>query len=664
MHTGINRNLKRLLFSLLALFFIWTKGASQNNTYAITHLLKLSDSIVHSDVKAAKTAAEEALNLSIKQKNDTLEYLSRFSFGIASYYMGDLNTALDAFIKNKELAKKINSPKRVIESLNAIGNVYKDIDRYDLSLKTYQEALEITVATKNTSKNYLLESNVAMVYNQLKKFDSSNYYCYRLLKNLPKEVFNNKLFVSSIYGTMSANYVELKKSDSVKKYTDLALELKLAAGDSLGYAGYLYNTGTYYYNILDYKTAEQYLIKAYAVKHHNIELELDVANCYAKLLYDQQRYKEAAVLYRDCIILRDSMNKFQTIDKLSEMEVKYETGKKEEELKRLGAEKEVTDLKAKHSQIWLIASFIGILFVVVVAIVLFKQNKNRQEANKLLQHQNDEIILQKKEITDSINYAKRIQLAILPPDKMVQRLLPNAFVLYKPKDVVSGDFYWMEEKNGKIMFAAVDCTGHGVPGAMMSVVGLNLLNQAVKEKGLTTPSEILQHLDTGVTDTLRQSADKDSIKDGMDLSLCSYDPKTLELQYAGAFNNLWVVRNNISSSYQPKNKNELFFEEHLLEIKADKFPIGSNLDGVADNYTNHKLQLQKGDCVYLYSDGFADQFGGPKGKKFKYNALKKFLVSVHHLPPEEQREKLLSAFENWRGNLEQVDDILVIGVCV
>ena len=229
---------------------------------------------------------------------------------------------------------------------------------------------------------------------------------------------------------------------------------------------------------------------------------------------------------------------------------------------------------------------------------------------------------------------------------------------------MSGDFYWMEEKNGIVLFAAVDCTGHGVPGAMMSVVGLNLLNQAVKEKGLTVPSEILKHLDTGVTDTLRQSADKDSIKDGMDLSLCSFNPKTLELQYAGAFNNLWVIRKNISSSYKPQTKNEVFFEEHLLEIKADKFPIGSNVDGVADNYSNYKLQLQKGDCVYLYSDGFADQFGGPKGKKFKYNALKKFLVSVQHLPPQEQREKLLSAFETWKGNLEQVDDILVMGVCV
>ena len=140
--------------------------------------------------------------------------------------------------------------------------------------------------------------------------------------------------------------------------------------------------------------------------------------------------------------------------------------------------------------------------------------------------------------------------------------------------------------------------------------------------------------------------------------------KTLELQYAGAFNNLWVVRKNISTSYKLQSKFEIFFEEHLLEIKADKFPIGSNLDGVADNYTNHTLQLQKGDCVYLYSDGYADQFGGPKGKKYKYNSLKKLLISIHELPPDKQREKLLSAFESWRGDLEQIDDILVMGVCV
>ncbi len=652
------------------IFLVFVFGSQtlfgQNNVKAILKLNSESDSLTQIDAVLAKSKAEEALKLSISIKNDTLEYSSRFRKAVANYFIGNLTSALEDFIANKLLAEKLHNAIKTIESLNAIGNVYKDIEKNEMALKSYREALDLCYATNNNVKVCLVESNIAIVLNQLKQYDSSNYYCNRILRTLQKagKTEQDKEFVSSVYGNILTNYLDKEITDSVNKYSNIVLPRLKASGNRISYAGNLYNIGVYYNKVEDYKTALYYLILAAKEEQDNLQLRMDIRSSRAFAHYYLGDYKASAQLYAGCNRLKDSLSVIQSVDKLTEMEVKYETGKKEEQLKRLGAEKEITDLKAKHSRIWLIAASIGILFVVVVAVILLKQNRNRQKANKLLQHQNDEIVHQKKEITDSINYAKRIQLAILPPDKMVKQLLPNAFVLYKPKDVVSGDFYWMEEKNGMVMFAAVDCTGHGVPGAMMSVVGLNLLNQAVKEKGLTTPSDILKHLDSGVTDTLRQSGDTDSIKDGMDLSLCSYNPKTLELQYSGAFNNLWVVRKNISSSYKPITKNEVFFEEHLLEIKADKFPIGSNLDGVADNYNNYKLQLQKGDCVYLYSDGYADQFGGPKGKKFKYNSLKKFLVSVHHLPPEEQREKLLIAFENWRGNLEQVDDVLVIGLCV
>jgi serine phosphatase RsbU (regulator of sigma subunit) len=659
---NLRANLKIALIIIISLLPFHAVKA-QNDIGTIVRLNQKSDSLLHIDTRASKNAAETALKLSLELKNDTLEYESLFSRGVANSFLGHLNEALEDFIKCKLLAKKFGSVIKTVESLNAIGNVYRDIDRYDVALQSYREALSLC-NSKNVKK-YTVAFNIAIVFNDLWLNDSSIFHCHKILHEIKNESVNvSDYFINGIYSTILSNYTTLKIKDSVEKYAAPVLEYYKKIGDNLSYSGNLFNIGYFYFSSQEYKKAELYLTRAKDANPPNIELVVDINKNLGHNYYKMKNYLKAAEMYQECIVLKDSLSKMQTIDKLSEMEVKYETGKKEEELKRLGAEKEVTDLKAKQSRLWLIASSVGILSVVIIAFVLFRQNKSRQQANKLLQHQNDEIVHQKKEITDSINYAKRIQLAILPPDKMVKQLLPNAFVLYKPKDVVSGDFYWMEEKNGMILFAAVDCTGHGVPGAMMSVVGLNLLNQAVKEKGLTTPSEILKHLDTGVTDTLRQSADKDSIKDGMDLSLCAYDPKTLELQYAGAFNNLWVVRKNISSSYTPQTKNEIFFEEHLLEIKADKFPIGSNVDGVADNYTNYKLKLQKGDCVYLYSDGFADQFGGPKGKKFKYNALKKFLVSVHELPPAEQREKLLSAFESWRGNLEQVDDILVIGVCV
>jgi serine phosphatase RsbU (regulator of sigma subunit)/tetratricopeptide (TPR) repeat protein len=640
---------------------------SQNKVERILQLKERSDSVMRIDAKTALKFAEEAWGLSETLKIDSLEYESGFQKAVANAFLGNLNVALEDFISSKALAQKLKDPARTIKSLNAIGNIYREINRLDMALQSYKEALQVCGESKNYAKYCLVESNLVIFLNQIKATDSSIAHCYRALDlvNQNKGGKQNHLYKVTFYSTLMNDYIDKKNLDSINKYSEIILPMQLEAGDKLGYAGNLYNLGTFYSNTnKDYSSAEKYYLLAAKNNPGNLGLMIEIKLGLANASFELKNYKQSAMSYWECLKLKDSTSKMQTVDKLSEMEVKYETGKKEEELRRLSVEKQIDDLKVKQSKIWLLVSVAGILFVVMIAVVLFRQNKSRRRANELLQHKNDEIINQKKEITDSINYAKRIQLAILPPDKMVKRLLPNAFVFYKPKDVVSGDFYWLEEKNGLVLFAAVDCTGHGVPGAMMSVVGLNLLNQAVKEKGLTKPSDILQHLDTGVTDTLRQSGDDESIKDGMDLSLCTYDPKKLELQYAGAFNNLWVVRENISSSYQPQSINEVFFENHLLEIKADKFPIGSNLDGVADNYNNYKLQLQKGDCVYLYSDGFADQFGGPKGKKFKYNYLKKLLISIHDLSPEEQREKLNTTIENWKGDLEQVDDILVIGVCI
>lgn len=653
-----------IVYFLLGFCLIKAQSESNSELQKTNSLLISADSLLSSNPVEAKKMAIKAMELSQHIKNDSLLYKARFFKGVANAYMGMLNEALEDFITNKQLAIKLKNNVSLLESVNAIGNTYKEIERYDMALNSYKEALDICEKNGLSAKTYLMLSNIAIVYNLLHRPDTSNIICFDILKRYQTNHKKDDLFLSNLYSTILSNFTELNAKDSVEKYSPLALELKLKLGDQVGYAGNLNNIGQFYYKIGDYTKAESCLRKALATKTDNLQLTAELKQSLANTLIKVKKHEEAAILFREYISLYDSINEIQTVDKLSEMEVKYETGKKEEELKRLSAEQEINNLKVKQSKIYTLISVLSVIVFVIIAGVLYKQNKNKKEANKLLQTQNNEILHQKKEITDSINYAKRIQLAILPPDKMVKRLLPDAFIYYKPKDVVSGDFYWVEEKNGLIMFAAVDCTGHGVPGAMMSVVGLNLLNRAVNEKDLTRPSDILQHLDMGVTDTLRQNQADDTIKDGMDLSLCTYNPKTMELQYAGAFNNLWVVRKKFSTTHTVNPLHEVLFEDCLLEVKADKFPIGSNTDGVADTYTNHKLQLQKGDCIYLYSDGYADQFGGPKGKKFKYNALKKLLISICHLSPSQQREELNKTYEHWRGNLEQIDDVLVIGVCI
>ncbi len=261
-----------------------------------------------------------------------------------------------------------------------------------------------------------------------------------------------------------------------------------------------------------------------------------------------------------------------------------------------------------------------------------------------VERQSRKVVELYKNVTDSIRYAKRLQESILPPERRIKELLPDAFVYYRPKDIVSGDFYWFERVDDRVVFAAVDCTGHGVPGAFMSLIGHNGLNQAAKERGKSRPSEVLGDLNRIAFEALHKDRDHSLVRDGMDMALCSFDPGRKVLEYAGANCPLYLVRNG-----------------EVLPFAPDKNAIGSfDLNGKP--FTDHRIRLQEGDMVYIFSDGYADQFGGPKGKKFLYRRFRELLVDISAHPTERQRTLLHDAFNAWRGAHEQVDDILVIGM--
>ncbi len=261
-----------------------------------------------------------------------------------------------------------------------------------------------------------------------------------------------------------------------------------------------------------------------------------------------------------------------------------------------------------------------------------------------VERQSRKVVELYKNVTDSIRYAKRLQDSILPPERRIRELLPEAFVYYRPKDIVSGDFYWMEQVGERVLFAAVDCTGHGVPGAFMSLVGHNGLNQAAKERGMARPSEVLKELNRIAYEALHKDREQHLIRDGMDMALCSYDRERRILDFAGANCPLYVVRDGNTQAYSP-----------------NKTAVGSfDLNGQA--FVEHRVELKPGDMVYIFSDGFADQFGGPKGKKFMYRRFRELLAEISGQPTERQRRMLHDAFNAWRGAHEQVDDILVIGM--
>jgi ligand-binding sensor domain-containing protein/serine phosphatase RsbU (regulator of sigma subunit) len=276
---------------------------------------------------------------------------------------------------------------------------------------------------------------------------------------------------------------------------------------------------------------------------------------------------------------------------------------------------------------------------------LSRENQEREMFAKQIMLQKEELTLKNKSITDSINYAKRIQTAMLPPYKLFKSIFPSSFILFMPKDIVSGDFYWVNKLGNKIFISAVDCTGHGVPGAFMSIIGFELFRKITNIEGLSRPSDILNRLNEDFHEIFKD-IDNVVLRDGMDVAFCSIDKKDMILEFAGAFNPLYLIR-----------------DDKITEIKGDRFAIGLDETNFREQtFKNHLIPVQKGDIIYIFSDGFADQFGGPDGKKYKYRRFRHLLLNLHQLPMEKQHEILENNVMEWRGVQDQVDDILVIGI--
>ncbi|MBL4752258.1 MAG: tetratricopeptide repeat protein [Flavobacteriales bacterium] len=379
-------------------------------------------------------------------------------------------------------------------------------------------------------------------------------------------------------------------------------------------------------------------------------------------------------------VSEDALGKEKLLKEKKEQELALEIQHSElqsAELEKKNAIVKQQELVVAQQQTQLLALIGGVVFLAAIAFLILNRYQQKKKANTLLSQQNKEITEQKEEISgqkeklevqkselertntqisDSIDYAKRIQSALLSSQAKIESLLPESFVLFKPKAVVSGDFYWVNESNGKVLFAAADCTGHGVPGAFMSIISNNVLDDIISQRGITNPGQVLKSASDEIIDKLQ---DKDAkaatsasgataaveVKDGMDIALCSLDKSTLQLQYAGAHNPLYLIRNG-----------------ELIEYRGDRLFIGNTDDSTV--FKTHDIQLQKGDMLYVFSDGFPDQKGGANKKKFYYKPFQDMLLEVHKKPMEEQHTHLDKVITDWIGDNEQIDDILIFGIRV
>ena len=567
---------------------------------------------------------------------------------------GNFAKAIDSYTRSLKINEEVGDQRAIAGCLSNIASIYQAQEDYTKAIERCTRSLEIFEKIEDKRGIAMSLSHFGNIYEEQGEYDKALDFYTRSLR-IEEEIGNKPSFATCL-SNIGNIYKEQGDYAKALDYYARGLKISEEIGDQQGIAHSLDMIGNIYYEQGDYARALDYSSRALLIAQE-VGAVIETRNAGQSLWKANKklgRYGEALAMHELYISMRDSMQSEENEKEVIRQEYKYEYEKqaaldsvehaKAQQLSSATIAQREAEIKAQRNQ--QIALYGGVGLLLLFGGFMYNRYRVTQKQKVTIEKQKGEVEQQKeiieeahKEITDSIQYAKRIQSAILPPPKLVKEYLPESFILYKPKDVVAGDFYWMEPVGNTVLFAAADCTGHGVPGAMVSVVCNNGLNRSVREHNLTDPGEILTQTREIVIEEFEKS--EEDVKDGMDIALCSLQGN--KLVYAGANNPLWIIRNG-----------------EVLETKANKQPIGK-----FDNpqpYTSHNFELQQGDTVYLFSDGYADQFGGEKGKKYKSGNFKKFLVSIQHLSMAEQQTRLEQEFDRWRGELEQIDDVCVIGV--
>lgn len=597
---------------------------------------------------------------SLKAINDLKNYSSVLTaMGGVLSMIGDQEGAIDMHLESMRIKREIGDSVAMASAMNNIGNVYHAIGQYDTALKYFRAAAEIHARSDEYYKVADDYFNIGNTYHVFHQDSLAMWYLRRSIAIADSLEYVEVLAYS--YSQIASMFFETEQYDSAGVYYNRALTLGVESDDQRIVGMEYLNLGNLYAAQGKPAEAEASLRKALAICSEIGDVP-NLSEIYKSLgqFYEKQhRYDSALANYKTYIRFRDSLTDVDMQTEIARKQMKSDFDA-QEKIRQAEQDKRdaVTAADIQERNLLIVGGAVVLVLVLVFAWFMFNRAKVTRRQNVLIQqqkaeveHQRDQVELQKaeieeknKSITDSITYARRIQQAILPDAKLVSQLLPQSFVFYKPKDIVSGDFYWVAETPEHIFYATVDCTGHGVPGGFMSVLGASLLNEIVNERGVASPAEILNLMRDKIVSALHQTGESGENKDGMDMSICRLNRSRGELCFAAANNGLWLVRNG-----------------ELTEYKADKQPVGIGAS-VPKPFTAQTVVLQKDDMVYTFTDGFADQFGGGRGKKYKYSQLKSFLLSCADDLPEVQLQKMSAEFESWRGDAEQIDDVLVIGI--
>jgi len=568
-----------------------------------------------------KQSAEKAL--SENNLNEAAKYYNK----IAYLYWDDqkLNESVEYFKKSLELNEKIGSKNSIAGINSNLGMIYFDLKNYSSSLSYFQKSYELRKQMNDKSGQTSELINLGMVNQSLKNHSAAIEKLEKALV-LAKEI-NNIQLTKNCYSLLAESYEKLGNTTKSYEY---------------------YN----YYVALEKQSQKEELKKSKEEINKLAERTRETEQ--EKLLKEKELEEQNKKLKSTEEVLEETEKGNQIRDE------KISLLNKEKEIKELSLKEKEEELENDRLKIYLVLA--SSIFMGMFGFVSYRNFKQKAKAHQLLEKQSEEIRVKSSElekafteikeqnhkITSSINYAQRIQEAMLPTSAGIKSKIAESFILFKPRDIVSGDFYWfksLQDKTGSaedFILAACDCTGHGIPGAFMSMIGFNLLNE-ISERGIMDTNTILEELHIGVRNALNQHSNDN--RDGMDMAICKYNKKDKIVEYAGAKNPLYYIKNN-----------------ELIEIKADVNPIGGIQKEDKRIFNKHIINIDTPTTFYMFSDGYADQFGGEQGRKFMYSKFRELLLQIHAKPMDEQKQILDTTIENWKGGKhKQIDDILIIG---
>jgi tetratricopeptide (TPR) repeat protein len=622
-----------------SLLKVLSRQSEQDSNRAIT-LYKLCGKLILSNSRRALEYGKESLALSEKLGFKKGIAGAENNIGIVYQEMGDYEKAADYYLKSITIKEAMGNKRGLISAYSNLGEVFDIQGNFEKANFYYSKSLAIATELKDTSSLANSYLDIGVVEFEKSNFSSGIDYSRKAF--FFSQIIGDSSTMANALNNLGVIYENKTMLDSAFYYYGMATLIREQSNNDLGLLNSYNNMGSINIRLGNFKQAESWFLKSIDLQK-NLQALPSLKTSYQGLaevydsLRDYQNSKKYLLKYND---VRDSIFSLKSLKEVSRMELDYEQDKKEKEDQAKQNEDKIRRDDAEHEQ-KVVFYFLLTIILVVSGFSVFLFTRFR-----VIRKQKGVIEVKTKEIVDSITYAKRIQDSILPSEELLKTIFPESFIFSLPRDIVSGDFYWFSERDEKVFIAVADCTGHGVPGALMSMIGNTLLNEIVNEKKIHSPAEILFHLDEGIAKALRQgNSEAGGQDDGMDISFCVIDRTTKEISFSGANHSLYVFSNG-----------------KLEEIKGEVYSIGGMFGKNQKSFSEKTILADRSTKIYFTTDGFYDQFGGNQNKKFMSQKFLELLSGLGNEKMEEQKKTIMDAFFNWKGNHKQVDDVLVIGV--